>query len=111
MSDARVVDVVGGFALRIAFGRRGGYLLEQATGSNRGKHYVVFSQFPSLQDPKVNQSRWLAAPLIGARLSDGALFFTPDASREEACQIARGLNNVAKENHNTPADIEKANKF
>ena len=111
VSDARVVDVVGGFAIRIVFNQQGAYLLDHATGSNRGKHYVVFSQFASLQDPKVNQSRWLAAPLISARIADGALLFTPDASREEAYRIIQGLNNVAKQNHNSPAQIEETKKF
>jgi len=111
VSEARVVEVVGGFALRISFGQRGAYLLEQTTGSNRGKHYVIQCQFASLQDPKVNESRWLAAPLIGARISDGVLLFTPDASRDEAYQITHGLNNVAKKNKNTPADIQKAKEF
>ena len=111
VSEARVEEVVGGFALRIAFTQRGAYLLEHATASNRGKHYVVFSQFASLQDPTVNQGRWLAAPTIGPRISNGVLLFTPDASREEAYQIVIGLNNVAKQNHNTPADLEAAKKF
>ena len=31
-------------------------------------------------------------------MSDGLIQFTPDASREEADDIAIGLNNVAKKN-------------
>jgi hypothetical protein len=42
------------------------------------------------------ESRWLAAPVIPRRISNGVLTFTPDASREEADLIAIGLNNVAK---------------
>ena len=111
VSEARVVETVGGFAIRITFGRRGAYLLDNATARNRGKHYAVFCQFASVQDPAVHQSRWLAAPLVTGRMADGVLMFTPDASREEAYEIILGLNNVAKQNHNTPADIEAEKKF
>ena len=54
----------------------------------RGKHLVIFSYF--------DQGRWLAAPLITGKNSTGLLTFTPDATREEAERIVRGLNNVAK---------------
>jgi hypothetical protein len=43
--------------------------------------------------------RWLAAPVISHRIGDGVLVFTPDATREEAEEIALGLNNVAKKTH------------
>ena len=43
--------------------------------------------------------RWLAAPVISHRISDGVLVFTPDATREEAEEIALGLNNVSKKVH------------
>jgi len=104
VSEARVVDTVGGFALRIAFNHEGRFLLEQATAENRGRHYAVYCQFPSLQDPTTTQGRWLAAPVITTRLTDGVLMFTPDATREEAHEIALGLNHVAARNGNAPAD-------
>lgn len=103
VSEARVVDTVGGFALRIAFNQEGRLLLEQATAENRGRHYAVYCQFPSLQDPTVTQGRWLAAPVITTRVTDGMLMFTPDATREEAYEIALGLNHVAARNGNAPA--------
>jgi hypothetical protein len=33
------------------------------------------------------------------RIVDGKLVFTPDATREEADRIVRGLNKIAKEMH------------
>ncbi|MGA2866686.1 MAG: hypothetical protein ABSF95_19600 [Verrucomicrobiota bacterium] len=102
VSEARVIEAVGGFAMRIRLDRRGSWLFEQYTVANRGKRYAIFSQFHSPLDPKSNQARWLGAPVISARVSDGVLVFTPDASREEASQIVRGLNHVARKNANTP---------
>ena len=96
VKEAKVVDAVGGFALRIQFGRQGSWLLEQLTNSERGKHIAIFSQWTDPPETKINQGRWLAAPRIVAQIKDGVLTFTPDATRYEAEQIARGLNNVAK---------------
>jgi preprotein translocase subunit SecD len=84
--------VVGGFALRIQFDHAGTALLEQYSASNRGKKIAVFCQFGE----KLKDVRWLAAPVISRRISDGIFVFTPDATREEAEEIAVGLNNVFK---------------
>ena len=83
--------------LRLQFDRRGTWLLEQYSTANLGKHFAIFSQFPSPPDAKLNQGRWLAAPRINQRIPDGVLTFAPDATREEAEQIVLGLNNVAKQ--------------
>lgn len=96
IKEAKVVDMVGGFSLRLEFDRRGGWLLEQYTLVNKGKHFAIFSQFTPLGEDKLNKGRWLAAPKILQRVSDGVFIFTPQATREEAEAIARGLNNVAK---------------
>jgi hypothetical protein len=85
--SARVVeDSYGGFAIRLEFDRLGTSLLNATTLANPGRRIVVGSQFPA--------QRWLAAPLIQRRLADGVFVFTPDASREEAERIVRGLNNA-----------------
>lgn len=102
VSEARVVEAVGGFAIRIRLDRRGTWLLEQYTVANKGKHLAIQTQFARPETPELHQSRWLAAPIISARISDGILLFTPDATREEAYQIVLGLNNVAKKDNNTP---------
>jgi len=125
VSEAKVVNTLGGFALHIQFNREGMLLLEEFTGANRGKHLAIFSQFATLSDhdhpasgdahaagvtnasghahagkkEKLNQGRWLGAPRINQHISDGALIFTPDATREEAEQIALGLNNVVRKAH------------
>lgn len=93
VQKARVIEDKGGWALQIIFERRGAWLLEQYTTTNPGKHLAIFCEFG---EKNKTQPRWLAAPVIGKRISDGTLTFTPDATREEAEEIALGLNNVAK---------------
>jgi preprotein translocase subunit SecD len=95
VAEAKVVDELGGWALQIKFQRRGSWLLEQYTTTNPGKHIAVFSIFG--EDKKNKESRWLGAPIITRRISNGTLTFTPDATREEAETIARGLNNLARQ--------------
>jgi preprotein translocase subunit SecD len=95
VSEARVVDVAGGFDLQIKLERQGSWLFEQYTTVNPGKHIAIFSAF---QHQGKKEARWLAAPIIRQRISSGVLSFTPDATREEAEEIASGLNNVAKKN-------------
>ena len=98
VKEASVVDAVGGFALRIQFDHQGALLLEQYSTLNRGRRVAVFSQFGE----KLSTNRWLAAPLISRRITDGQFLFTPDATREEADQIALGLNNVARKVQDKP---------
>jgi len=97
VSRAEVIDDMGGFAMRLQFNRQGTWLLEQYSAANRGKHFAIFSQFISYPEEKLNTGRWLAAPKITQRITDGSLTFTPDASREEADQIVLGLNNIARQ--------------
>ena len=92
VAEAKVIDVVGGFALRIRFDGAGTSLLEQCTAANRGRKIAVFSQFGK----EIKDARWLAGPIITRRINDGVFTFTPDSTREEAEEIALGLNNVAK---------------
>ena len=92
VKKAKVYDVEGGFAIRIEFDQHGTWVLEASSTQNLGKHIALLSRFGE----KLKESRWLAAPIIMHRISDGVLVFTPDASREEADQIVLGLNNVAK---------------
>jgi|CZKM01.1.fsa_nt_gi preprotein translocase subunit SecD len=95
VAEAKVIDVVGGYALLIRFDHEGTTLLEECTISNRGRRIAVFSQFGE----KIKDNRWLAAPVIIRRVTDGVFTFTPDASREECEEIAAGLNNVSKKVH------------
>ena len=90
VSAARVIDEPGGlYAVEIQFDRRGSWILERTTVSNRGRHLAIFSQFG-------NQARWLAAPVMQAKNSSGLMRFTPDATREETDRFVRGLNNLAR---------------
>lgn len=93
---AKVIDVLGGFALSIQLDRHGAWLLEQYSALNSGRHFAIFSQFFGPGEKKLNKGRWLASPRINGRIGNGVLTFTPDASREEAEQVALGLNNLAK---------------
>jgi preprotein translocase subunit SecD len=88
ITGTSVVDVQGGFALRIAFDPHGARVLENITANNVGRRLVVYAAWP--------QIRWLGAPLIKHRLGNGELVFTPDATREECDRIVRGANNVVK---------------
>ena len=88
VAKAAVIDVMGGFAIFIQFDRQGTWLLEQYSTANKGRHVAIMSEF--------GEARWLAAPVMNKRISDGTLVFTPDATRAEAERIVHGLNNVAK---------------
>jgi preprotein translocase subunit SecD len=92
VASAKVLDVMGGFAVQIEFDHSGNLLLEEYTAANPGRHIAIFSLFGK----KKEESRWLGAPIIARRISNGVLIFTPDASREESERIATGLNNYHK---------------
>lgn len=89
---ATLIEAPGGFAVRVRFDETGGWMLEQATARNPGKHLVIFGQWGN----KASEGRWLAAPLLNRRIADATVTFTPDASREEAQKMVDGLNNLAK---------------
>jgi len=92
VAEARVIEEsLGGFLMQIRFNLRGTWLLEQYTATNPRKRLAIYAEFGE----KLAEHRWLAAPMIARRIADGVLTFTPDATREEAEQIAHGLNNVA----------------
>ena len=87
VEHAWVEDSVGSHVIKIQFNSTGRTLLEGVTASNSGRRIAVGSQFP--------EPRWLAAPVITQHIADGVFIFTPDATREEAERIVRGLNNAA----------------
>lgn len=96
MVDSAVIEAVGGFAIMVKFDFHGQLALESASTARRGSRLVVFSQW--------TESRWLAAPVMANRITDGVISFTPDCTREEAERIVRGLNNVAISLGNRPKD-------
>jgi hypothetical protein len=85
---AEVIEVPGGYAIRAQFNGHGALVLEGVTVAHKGRHMAIRSDF--------GETRWLAAPLVGRRITNGELVFTPDANREEAERIVRGLNNVVR---------------
>jgi hypothetical protein len=97
VKEAKVVEDLGGFSIRLQFNRKGSWILEQNSASNRGKHFVVYAQFVTPGQQEHTEGRWLAAPRITRNLADGVLLFAPDASREEAEEIVLGLNNIARQ--------------
>lgn len=88
--EASIVDIdkFGSFAIRLQFNQHGILAIDNATTGNRGRHLGILCHF--------GKERWLAAPVISRRISDGFLQFVPDATRAEAEYIVLGLNNVAK---------------
>jgi preprotein translocase subunit SecD len=88
LTEAKVVEEAGGFVIECKFDWTGSTLLESMTSANLGKRIAVFCKF--------GKDRWLAAPIIKKRITTGVFRFTPDATREEADRIVRGLNNVTK---------------
>jgi preprotein translocase subunit SecD len=92
---ARVIDSAGGFAVEIQFDENSALMLEQYTASNPGRHLAIFAQWGE----KIADGRWIAAPLITHRISNGLLAFTPDFSRAEADRFVKGLNNFYAQTH------------
>ena len=92
IAEAKVINAMGGYAISLQFNTEGKMLLEQYTSANQGRKIAVLSQWGK----DMAQHRWLAAPVVKKRISNGLLVFTPDASREEADEIVLGLNNVSK---------------
>jgi preprotein translocase subunit SecD len=90
LDEATVLEEPGGlFSIRLKFNWEGTAILDTITSSNPGKRIAIFGDF--------KEKRWLACPMVRKRISDGVLVFTPDATREEADRIVKGLNDVAKQ--------------
>lgn len=91
IDSARVVDEPGGlFHLELKFDWRGTMILDGITTDNHNRRVAVLAAFG-------NGPRWIAAPIIRQRMGNGTFSFTPDATREEAERIVRGLKNIATE--------------
>ena len=93
--SAKVIDTPGGFAVEVQFDESATLMLEQYSASNPGLHFVIFGQWGD----KLVNGRWLAAPLITHRITNGVLAFTPDITRAEADDLVLGLNNVSAKIH------------
>ena len=80
------VDEFGNLALKITFNEQGAKRLDYLTSTYKGRRLAVNARW--------TETRWLAAPLITKRITNGVFIFTPDASREECERIISGLKNV-----------------
>jgi hypothetical protein len=86
--QAKLAGHMNGFVIQVQFNDHGTLVLDGISSSNKGKRIAIMSQFGDV--------RWLAAPVLSKRITNGVLTFTPDATREEAERIVRGLNNAAE---------------
>lgn len=86
---AKVVDQMGTYALQVRFDQWAIPLLEHNSSSFQGRRLAIQAQW----GPKQEYTRWLAAPRMNRRITDGTITFTPDATLEECHQIVTGLNN------------------
>lgn len=92
VEEARLVEFQDGFAIQVRFDTHGAFVLDNVTGGNKNRRIAVFVRlYPD------SETRWLAAPMITQRNETGVVTFTPDATREEAERIVRGINNAVKE--------------
>lgn len=82
---AALLEEGGLFRVQLRFNRIGARILESYSSAAAGRHLLILTDID-------DESRWLAAPVIRQRISDGVLAFTPDASREEMERLVRGLN-------------------
>ena len=94
VTDARLLDAPGGFAVEIKFEETAGWRLEQYSSANPGKHLAIFAQWSKEE----KDGRWLGAPIIVRRMANRMLTFTPDASHEEMEKWVKALNEGAKDN-------------
>ena len=104
IEEARVGEGIGGHMIYVRYNSQGAMRLQMWTASNPGRHVAVWAKW--------TEARWIAAPIPPKPLEDGVIVFTPDASREEADRIVRGLNNVAIKlgNQQKPAKAPKSAK-
>jgi len=104
LESAQVVDLPNGYVLSAKFNQQGSRLLEQYSALNSYRRFAIRAQFR--QETNVFD-RWLAAPVIQGRISNGTLTFTPDATRAECEDIVRGWNNSA--GYKEPPKKDQAN--
>lgn len=97
---AQVVDLRGGFAIRLELTSHGRMVLEGASVTRAGLRLAIYGQWS--EGEKETTGRWLAAPVMRRAIRDGVVVFTPDCDREEAERFVRGLNNVAIKLENQP---------
>jgi preprotein translocase subunit SecD len=91
IDNATLNDTLGGYAISIKFNDEGRQILEQYTTAYKGKRIGVAVIFGEKHD-----TRWVAAPRITQRITNGVFRFTPATTQAEADRLVAGLNNYAK---------------
>jgi preprotein translocase subunit SecD len=81
-------DELGGYAIKVTFDEAGTRRLDSISVEHRSRRLAVNATW--------TENRWLAAPVLTKRISNGVFIFTPDATREESERIVNGLQNVVK---------------
>jgi preprotein translocase subunit SecD len=90
VDHAHLVEEPGGaFSMQFKFAWQGTSVLDGVSMENVGRRVAVFCLFGKAP-------RWLGAPAMRGRISDGVFTFTPDASREEAEKIVKALNKAVE---------------
>lgn len=92
VASARVLDTTESFIVSIQFNQQGQWLLEQYSSANYNRRFAIRTQFRQGTNAL---DRWIAAPIIAHRITDGIINFTPDADRAEAECFVQGWNKVA----------------
>ncbi len=96
VQSAELIDTPqGGYAIEVGYDDHGRMALDAVSAEARGRHIVILAKFGPKKKP---EQRWIAAPLVRRRITDGVFTFTPDATRQEAEDIVFGLKNVARKN-------------
>ncbi len=79
-------DEVGGYAIKVTFDKLGARRLDALSVEHRSQRLAVHAEW--------TETRWLGAPILNKRITNGEFIFTPDATREETDRLVRGLSNV-----------------
>ena len=90
INEAQIVQTEAGPAIQIVLNTQGAWLLDSLSMSNRGKRIGIAAKW--------KEGRWLGAPRLTRRISDGIIVFVPDATPEEIDWIVKGVNNIARKN-------------
>ncbi|HSH96348.1 MAG TPA: hypothetical protein VK968_19530 [Roseimicrobium sp.] len=89
IEKVEVIDEMGAFSIRVTLNRQGTWLLQNITAQRRNSHMAILGVYKDI--------RWLGAPYIDRTITDGIITFTPDATRAEADEFVKRLNETLKE--------------
>lgn len=97
VTDAKVLEDLGGFVIQLRWNQRGAMILNGVTTANRNRRIAIHCVFSKDAKDQEKEVRWLASPMVDRPINNGLLTFTPDCTRQEADRIVKGLNQMAEE--------------